>query len=195
MSLVDRAKNMIMKPAAEWPVIAMEPATPASLYTSYIVPLAAIPAVCSLVSSFVILHNPIVAVVGAVMSYVLTLVLVFVIALIAGALAPSFGGVNDRLAGLKLASYGYTPSWVAGIFLLIPFVGGIFSLIGGLYSLYVIYLGIGPLMRVPPDKLVGYAVVLLLCVIVVAAIVGFATAAVVTALAIGSAAATGQFSH
>ena len=44
MALVDRVKNILLSPRTEWPVIDAEPATVASLYTGYIMPLAAIPA-------------------------------------------------------------------------------------------------------------------------------------------------------
>jgi hypothetical protein len=191
MALVDRVKNIIMQPAAEWPVIAMEPATPASLYTGYIVPLAAIPAVCSAVSSLILIHNPLIALAAAVLSYVLQLAFVFVGAFVAQALAPSFGGATDRLTTLKLIGYGLTPSWVAGIFLLIPFLGSLVALVGGLYALYVIFLGIEPLVRTPADKKVGYAVVLLLIMIVIQIIVSVVVGSVVAALVIANAAATG----
>ena len=46
MALVDRVKNILLSPRTEWPVIDAEPATIASLYTGYIMPLAAIPVIC-----------------------------------------------------------------------------------------------------------------------------------------------------
>ncbi len=46
MSLVDRARNIITNPAAEWPVIAGEPASVGSLYTGYVIPLALIAPIC-----------------------------------------------------------------------------------------------------------------------------------------------------
>ena len=42
MNLVERVKNILLTPRPEWEVIDGEPATPASLYTGYIIPLAAI---------------------------------------------------------------------------------------------------------------------------------------------------------
>ena len=46
MGLVDRVKNILLNPRQEWEVVDAESATVGSLYTGYIVPLAAIPAVC-----------------------------------------------------------------------------------------------------------------------------------------------------
>src|SRR5512147_2530289 len=45
MTVVDRVKNICLTPNTEWPVIAGEPASPASLITGYVAPLAAIGAV------------------------------------------------------------------------------------------------------------------------------------------------------
>ena len=42
MTIVDRVKNILIAPKTEWPVIAGETATVQSLYTGYILILAAI---------------------------------------------------------------------------------------------------------------------------------------------------------
>ena len=42
MSLIERAKNICLTPATEWPVIAAEPTSPGTLVSSYVVPLAAV---------------------------------------------------------------------------------------------------------------------------------------------------------
>ncbi len=172
MSLVDRARNMIVRPAFEWPVVSVEPATPASLYTSYIIPLAAIGPICAFVSNFVFLHHLVLGLVTGVLSFVLELAYVFVAAIIAQSLAPSFGGVSDRMAALKWIAYSYTPRWIAGFALLIPLVGALVVLVASLYSLYVLYLGAVPMMRVPQEKAVGYVVVDVLVLIVLGFLIG-----------------------
>jgi uncharacterized protein YqgC (DUF456 family) len=55
-----------------------------------------------------------------VVSYVLGLVVAFVMALIVDALAPSFGGTKNQVAALKVVAYGATASYVAGILSLLP---------------------------------------------------------------------------
>ena len=172
MSLVSRAQNIIVRPAAEWPVIAIEPISPATLYTGYIIPLAAIGPVCAFLSSVVFTHRPVFGVIVAVLSFVLELIYVFVAAVIAQSLAPSFGGIADRLAALKWIAYAYTPRWVAGIFNLIPILGPLLVLVSSLYSLYVLYLGTVPMMRVPQEKAIGYVVVTIVCIIVIGIVLG-----------------------
>src|SRR5712672_1610419 len=52
--LLERAKNILLAPKTEWPVIDAEPTTPAQLYTGYVVPLAAFAAAISLVHMSII---------------------------------------------------------------------------------------------------------------------------------------------
>lgn len=194
MALVDRAQRIITAPAAEWPVIATEPATVGALYSGYIVPLALIAPICSFVSSAIFLHRPggiVAAAVIAVMSFVLELVNVFIVALIAEALAPSFNGVKDRIQALKWVSYSYTAKWVSGIALLIPIAGALIALIGGLYSLYTLYLGAVPMIKVPQEKAVGYVVVVILVAIVIAVIITFIVGIVFAMMAAGAIMSTG----
>lgn len=49
MGLVERVKAILLTPQKEWPVIEAESTSVASLYTGFIMPLAAIPAVASLI--------------------------------------------------------------------------------------------------------------------------------------------------
>ena len=47
MSLQERVTRILKQPQSEWPVIEAEQTDTATLYKSYIAPLAAIPAGCS----------------------------------------------------------------------------------------------------------------------------------------------------
>ena len=49
MNVIERAKDMILKPAETWPVIEAEPASVASIYKECLVILVAIPAVCKFI--------------------------------------------------------------------------------------------------------------------------------------------------
>ena len=140
--LIARVQNILMKPAAEWDVIDGEPATVGGLYTGYACILAAIPAIASVIGSFLLLHyGAVLLLVSLVLSYVLSLVGIFVIALIIDALAPSFGAQKSQIQALKLVVYSYTASWVAGIALIIPVLGGLIALAGWIYTLVAAGLG------------------------------------------------------
>jgi len=186
MALVDRVKNILLSPRTEWPVIDAEPATVASLYTGYIMPLALIPVVCQAIGmSLIGFSIPFVgghyksplgsALMSAAVMYCFALIGVFIISLVVDALAPSFGGTKNSVQALKVVAYAYTASWVGGIFSLLPALSWV-ALFFGLYSLYLLYLGLPVLMKSPQDKAVGYTVVVIICSIVITAIILYAVA-------------------
>jgi hypothetical protein len=186
MSLVDRVKNILTKPRETWPVIAAEPATVQSIYTNYVMILAAIPAIATLIGMSLVgfggfgvnFRIPIVVgLVQMVVGYVLSLVMVFVLALIVDALAPTFGGVKNQINALKLVAYSFTAAWVGGIFSLIPMLS-ILGLLVSLYSIWLLYTGVSTLMRNPPEKSAAYTAV----VIVIAIVVWIVIAAVLALL-------------
>src|SRR5690242_7890111 len=123
MALIDRVKNILANPRAEWPKIAEEPATVGSLYTGYILILAAIGPIAMAIRAPMLLLG------AAIVSYVIALAITYVIALIVDALAPAFGGEKNFVASLKLVAYAHTAAWVAGIFRLIPYLGGVLVLL------------------------------------------------------------------
>ncbi len=178
--LIERVKGMILSPAREWERVDAEPATIQSLFVGYVCILAAIPAVAQLIGSMAfgygamgITYRPsiITALSSALVSYVMALISVAVLALIIEFLAPTFGGTKDRLQAFKVAAYFPTASWVAGVFGIVPMLS-ILAIVGGLYSLYVLYLGLPRLMRAPQDKAVPYTAVLVVAAIVLSILVG-----------------------
>jgi hypothetical protein len=179
-TLIDRVRNILLRPTEEWQVIAGESPTVGDLYRSYIAPLAAIGPVASIVGlSFVGVGIPMVgrhrvpigaAVFQALVTYVLSLVAVYVVALVIDALAPSFSGERSRIQALKLAAYSSTAAWLAGIFGLVPALG-FFALVG-LYSLYLLYVGAPVLMKVPRQKIVGYTISVVIAAFLVFLVAG-----------------------
>lgn len=176
MNIVDRVKNILLKPKEEWPVIAGETTSTAELYTNYIIPLAAIPAV-SMFIGWSVIGLPFVGRISMttgltmmVTQFVMALIGVFVLSLVIDFLAPNFGGEKNASQALKVAAYSMTAAWLAGIFQILPMLG-ILGIVG-LYSLYLLYLGLPVLMKVPTEKAVAYTVVVIVAGIVIWAIVG-----------------------
>ena len=191
MNIVERVQRILLQPKSEWYVIQQEPTYPAQLYTGYIMPLAAIGPICTIIgillfgsSAFTALglSLPIVPViVGAVVQYALALVLVYVMALIINALAPTFQGQQQIYQALKLYAYSATPAWLGGIFSIIPQLAIIGVLIA-LYSLYLLYLGLPVMMQSPPDKSVGYIITIIVIAIVISIVIGVIVGAITTAM-------------
>ncbi len=113
----------------------------------------------------------------AIVSFILAIVGVFVLAWVINVLASNFGATQSMPQAIKLSAYSMTAAWVAGIFFLIPALS-ILAIIGGLYSLYLFYVGLPILMKSPADKTTTYAVVVIVSTIVLYFIVGAITSRV-----------------
>ena len=180
MNLTDRVKNILLQPAQEWTVIEKESTSIRELYSSYIVPLAAIGPIASIIGlSFVgmsvpysgAFRVPLMTAIGqAVVNYVLALAGVYVMALVIDALAPTFQGKKNTVQALKVAAYSSTAAWLVAIFIIVPALA--FLQILGLYSLYLLYLGLAALMKAPQDKALVYTIVVIIAAVVIFAIIG-----------------------
>ncbi|WP_222564903.1 Yip1 family protein [Novilysobacter antarcticus] len=193
--LISRVKSILFDPRRTWPLIGEEPATVAGLYTRYIMILAALPAIFTFIKTSLIgygmfgvtVRTGIVAgLFGAVLTYALSLVLVYVVALIINALAPSFRGQKNQVQALKVIAYAYTAAWVAGIGVIIPWLGGVIGVVGGIYSIYLLYLGLSHTMKNPPEKSLGYTVVIVLITLVLSLLIGVLVAGVTGIGALGA---------
>jgi len=180
MNIFQRVKDIILKPTDTWTEIKTEQTTIKELFTSYAMILAAIPPVASFIGMSLLGFSWAVfsyrlpigwGISHAVVSYVLSLVGIYVIALIIDALAPNFGSQKNQLNAMKVAVFSWTPSWIAGILMIIPALGPIAMLLS-LYSLYLFYLGLPILMETPKDKAMGYCIVTIVVSIVVFILIG-----------------------
>jgi hypothetical protein len=172
--LVERVKKLLLSPTEEWAVIKGETHTVAELFTGYVMILSAIPAIAWFIGFSIVGYSgmgptyrvPIGAgVANLVLSYILGLASVYVVALVIDALAPNFGGEKNFIQALKVAAFFPTAWWVAGAFYILPALT-IFAIVGGLYSLWLLYVGLAPLMEVPENRALPYTTVVLLVAVV-----------------------------
>ncbi|NMW23754.1 Yip1 family protein [Rhodanobacter soli] len=193
--IVERIKAILTTPRTEWPAAAAEPATVQGLYAGYIAIVAALPIIAGFIKGSLIgtgafgitVRTPIgMGIVGMVLHYVLALAIVYVVALIINALAPTFGGQKDMVQALKTVAYSWTASWIAGIAVIVPWLGWLIAIAGAIYAIYLLYLGLPHTMKCPPEKAGGYTAVSVIIAIVLSWIVG----AIVVGV-IGTAAMTG----
>jgi hypothetical protein len=174
--LIARVKGILLTPKTEWPVIAGEPTTVADLYKGYIIWLAAIPPLAAFLIT--VRFSAGLALSQMIVTYVLSLAMVYVVALIVDALAPSFGGTKDRVQALKTIAYCYTASWIAGIAAILPIIGLLVMLAAGIYGIYLLYLGLPHTMKCPQDKAAGYTAVIIIVVLVLSFLIGALVASV-----------------
>ncbi|OGP61965.1 MAG: hypothetical protein A2170_13265 [Deltaproteobacteria bacterium RBG_13_53_10] len=181
MNLIERVKGILLKPKEEWQTISGETTTVPELYKTYIVILAAIGPVASIIGmSIVGISLPFVgsfripittSIASAVVHYILTLVGVYILALIIDALVPTFSGEKSIHQAFKVAAYSYTPGWVVGVIAIIPALGILGIL--GLYGLYLLYLGLPILMKSPKEKSLGYTIAVIIAAIVIFGVISY----------------------
>ena len=171
--IAGRARAIIAQPKPTWRVIAGETETTRSLYRNYIAIIVAIPALFSFINGSVLgfgsmfglsIRIGIAAGLGSMLvSYLLSLIAVYVFAIIIEALAPNFGGQRDRMQALKTVGYASTASCLAGAAVIIPGIGSLVYFAGVVYSFYLLYLGVQVTLNVPAEKAAGFTA---LCVAV-----------------------------
>ena len=198
MNLSERVKGILLKPRQEWDTISREPTTISDLYRNYVVILAAIGPVASIIGmSIVGIQLPFAvgsfggsfrvplstSISSALVHYILTLVGVYVFAVIIDALAPTFSGEKNINQAFKVAAYSSTPGWVVAVIALIPSLSPLGIL--GLYGLYLLFLGLPVLMKSPKEKSAGYTIAVIVAGVVIFLVIGFISRAFISYPALG----------
>lgn len=179
--IAQRAKEVLFKPRDIFEIIKTETVTSRDLILNYAAPLAAIPALASIIGMSAVgisfslagtLRIPLInSFSSAVLQYILTLIGIYILGIIINALAPSFSGEKNEIQAMKVAVYSATPSLVAGILYILPALS-ILVVIAGLYALYLLYLAIPIMMKCPPEKALGYTAVVIVINIVISLVIG-----------------------
>ena len=152
----------------------------------WVLPLAAIGPIAGLIRNLmfpmtvfgVSFRVPLVgSIVQAALAIALTMLGVWVWSLVLDALAPNFKGTKNAIAAMKLVAFSATAAWLCGIFQLTWATAPL--AIVGLYSVYLFWVGVPVMMKVPDDQRPIYVVV----AVVVGIVVNFVVAAVAAALA------------
>jgi hypothetical protein len=164
---VTRAVRLLTEPRAEWAAIGGAQMTPRAIYLRFLVPMAALGPIAgtlgtlisggeraSLAGTYTVTAPT--AVVAGVFEYALNLGVIWVLARLIERLAPAFKAHPGRVDALKLAAFGATPYWIGGLVSVIPKLAPV-GVVLGLYSIRLYALGLAPLMRVPSERLLGYA--------------------------------------
>lgn len=174
MDIFGRVKGILLTPETEWAAIEREPGTPAYLFPNYVVYLAAIPPLAGFIGSSIIgvaggagtIRVPLFGgLLGAVMAYLLTFAIVYAVAIVIDQLAPRFGGQKDFASALKITVYAFTPYWVLGVCQMIAglrFVG----YVAAFFGVYLLWLGLPRLMKVPAHRVVPYVAATAACAVV-----------------------------
>jgi hypothetical protein len=188
MNLINRVKGILFNPKNEWNTIQQEQTSSTAVLTNYLIPLVLIPVVASFIGYGLVGRNTLlIGHVGSV-SFGIRYAILMLVNMIAGVyltafiidiLAPSFSAVKNYNNAFRLVAYAYTPMLVAGIFYILPSLSFI-ALLASIYGLYLLYIGLKPMMQAPDEKVTGYFIVSLIVLIAVY----FVLSAILTAIII-----------
>jgi len=186
MDLVNRVKQILVSPKTEWLTIDSENDSQIKVLTNYVLLLAAIPAVATfigygLIGYSVFGHHIASVSLGikqAIIQYITMVGGVYITAFVIDLLAENFGSKKNFDKAFSLVAYAYTPAFVGGVF----YIYHSFSFLAGLaiiYSLYLLYIGLTPMMKTPDEKRTSYFVVSLLVMVAAFFILSIALAAII----------------
>ena len=185
-SIVNTAKQFIVNPKSEWDVAKENTSTAQEHVVSYVLPLALISAVAIFIGvgliGYSVLGYRVQSVSGgltqAIMSLVSIVVGVYLSGFVIHKLAPTFDTTVSLDRAVKLVGFSYTAILLAGILNIFPPLA-VFTFLGGLYSLYILYLGFKPMTNVSDEKSMSYFLVSLLVIVAVYFIIGLILAGIV----------------
>jgi hypothetical protein len=174
--IVDRTLKIAFKPSEFWAETSQENVTASECFLRYLLVIQAIPAAATFLGLVLFGYSagplgsvsvPIGRALGAgITAYVQGLAAVGLAGWLASFLAPKFGGASSLDRGITLMTMAFLPAAAAGILMLVPSLSLLSGLVG-LYSLYLAWVGIGPMMGIPDDRKVPYAVVLFLAAVLI----------------------------
>ena len=184
MNIIDRVKNILITPKTEWQVINEETATPQSLLMGYVLPLAVVASLGSLLKGFLFAGSFGLKyfIILAVIAFISTVLAYYITVIVVDTLAPSFASEKNMGKSAQLVAYSAMPSYIGALLSFIPVLGWLLPLAAWVYGIYLMYLGIGPLKKTPEDKKVVYMVVAYLVMIAIY----FILAAVLGAILFGA---------
>jgi len=161
--ILSRAYGLLREPKKEWEQIRAEETTVPNILIGYVAPLAAIPPVCDLIGSTLFNRmlqvEPGDALVRAVITWVVTIALVYLLGFLINALADMFDAERDELSAHKIAAYSLTPAFLSGVFSLWPPLWWL-SLFALAAMVFLMYRGLPILMKAPAEKALSYAATL-----------------------------------
>lgn len=180
--ILSRAWGLLREPKKEWEQIRAEETTVPNILLGYVAPLAAIPPVCDLIGSALfnrlIQIDPGEALVRGVITWIVSIGLVFFLGVLINAVAENFDGDRNDLAAQKIAAYSLTPAFLSGVFSLWPPLWWL-SLFALAAMVFLMYRGLPILMKAPIERAMGYAATVTIAVMV-GGIVLFSLASCVT---------------
>lgn len=168
IEIIQRAKNILISPVEEWKVIKEESTDKSGVIRNYALPFTLLLAITSFFGIF-LFRNYVtlsIMVIRAVVTFLSAFLSIYISAYLINELAPGFDSKKDLNSSFKLVIYSYTALFASHAIanLLLPLF---FIAIFGIYSAYIIWTGLGPMMETSDDKKVVFGIISSLIILVV----------------------------
>ena len=184
--IINTAKQFILNPKSEWDVVKEDNSTASQHVITYVLPLALISAVAIFIGvgliGYRVLGYRVQSVSGglaqAIMSLASILIGVYVSGFVIHKLAPTFDTTVSLDKSVKLVGFSYTAILLAGGLNIFPPLAFL-TFLGGLYSLYILFLGFKPMTNVSDEKSTSYFIVSILVIVGVYVVIGMILAGII----------------
>lgn len=185
-SIVNKAKQFILNPKMEWEIEKNNLTTSQQHVMSYVLPLALISAIAIFIGVGLIGYRVLgyrvqsisSGIAQAIVYLISVLIGVYLSGFIIHKLAPTFNTTVSLDKSVRLVGFSYTAILLAGILNIFPPLA-LFTFLGGIYSLYLLYLGFKPMTDVSEEKLTSYFIVSLLVIVGVYVVLGMILTAMI----------------
>ncbi len=187
METLRRIVYLVFRPTAEWDRIASEKTSADALLRNYILPLALLAPVATVIGMKTFdrnwdpVHGYLVPadqiLTAGIATYFAIVGSILVLAAIFSLIAPMFGGARDYVAALKVATYGAIPVMLAGATLLLP-VMAIVGIVGLCHTLFLFWIGVRRVLNVAAGTQAEFVGISMLLLAFLSVLVGAAAGAI-----------------
>lgn len=183
-TIINRVKNMILTPKVEWVAIKTENKTKQQTITSFLIPVLVALAAGALIGAALFPDFRFsfgYSIAKAIEAFVVPLAAIFITAIAMNGIAPHFEAPKNVDLYFNILAYGSTALFVASLVVgVLPML--YFLSLFGLYSGYLIWLGIESNIQLPEDKKLGFAAVSILIYMIAYGVIQLIVAAITSSI-------------
>jgi hypothetical protein len=190
VKIFTEVKEVTLNPVGCWSSVRGTYGSTKDFYMNFLGPLILIQPVVGMIMGLGSLGIT-TAITLAIVQFGLGLVMTYLVSFILAKLAKSFGGSDDILGALKLSGYSRSPVMLAAVLGFIPVIGGLVGFLLAIYSIYIFYQGISPMLAVPANQRLIFTIVAAILIVVASAVVGLAGMLVFGGAMVGAGATLG----
>lgn len=153
-AIIERVISLLLRPHDTWEVIRQESLPFSRVFQEYVLRLALIPAVAHFLGFWALLGF-VNSLSRALFLYGLTLGAIWIVSRIIFLWSREMDFEVDSSQCMELAAFGFIPYFISGVFYVVPPLM-IFVLFGGMYSVYLLWVGIPIFLGIPKEKSGSY---------------------------------------